>query len=254
MFIVGDLHIQDKQEVDSYLDYLNNKKDKLIILLGDTIDFNENINNKLESSDDIEFEKILKKLLSNYWDLYKYFYENLEKKTISYLGTHEWFAIELTNLLNMTPNLSLKNHRIELMIKDFEEIKYGKTIISGLTIPGNHHPPSTPEFSKTKKEIEKYVNEAVSKYTPSDPKNTIICTHDPIDIYYRNQGLSSLTDLLERYPFKAHYHAHIHSNINNVKVNETWSINRSIIALAQFDPDKLKPISQELLSYIQKSK
>ena len=254
MFIIGDLHIQNKNEAGLFLDYLNNRKEKLLVLIGDIIDFNQEILKNIKLLDENSKEKQYKMLINDYWELFKYFYENLEKQTISYLGTHEWFAIEGAMAFKITPDLALKNNRIQIMTSDFNEIEYEKIILAGLTIPGNGYSPSNPKFLQTKKKIEQHIREAVKQYNPTDPKNTIICTHDPIDIKYPNQGLSSLTDLLSKYPFKAHYHAHIHSNIHNSIINETPSINRSIIALAKFDPDILQPISNELLKHIKLQK
>lgn len=54
--------------------------------------------------------------------------------------------------------------------------------------------------------------------------------------------------MLERWAFKAHYHAHIHSNIKQTVIGETPSINRSFIALSKFNPQALEPDTNEVRS------
>jgi hypothetical protein len=77
------------------------------------------------------------------------------------------------------------------------------------------------------------------------PEKICFCTHDPTDVFYRNMGYNTLTKLIEKYPFKVHLHAHIHSNIRNALINKTYSLNRSFIALSRFEPESLEPYSSD---------
>jgi hypothetical protein len=61
-------------------------------------------------------------------------------------------------------------------------------------------------------------------------------------------GYPALTKLLEKQPFKSHYHAHIHALARKDTVGQTLSINRSFIALAHFSPDDLEPSDAKLRS------
>jgi hypothetical protein len=60
-------------------------------------------------------------------------------------------------------------------------------------------------------------------------------------------GYKTLTGVIRRIPFKAHYHAHIHSILDEDVVGVTPTINRSFMALAKFKREALEPLPKALI-------
>ena len=65
------------------------------------------------------------------------------------------------------------------------------------------------EFLERKRMIEEWLSKKVEGLKVEEPERTVLCTHDPCDVHYRNLGYGALTRMLQKWPFKVHYHAHI---------------------------------------------
>ena len=247
-FPIGDLHIESMEQSRIFSDYLNSRKEDFVILLGDVIHFANSIWNP---SKEISIEK-KKQNISKDVSIWEEFLAMLSKPTIYYLGSHEQFALRVISKLFPSLKLKIDNPLIYIP-HDFEALSLGtgrdRIYITGIHIPDNIHPNvKSQEFIRRKRYVEEWITRKEESLSLKRPKRTCLCTHDPTDYYYVNMGYHALTRLLQKYSFKAHYHAHIHSNIRNMMIGETFSTNRSFVALARFDPKVLEPTTPKLRS------
>ncbi|MCP8309810.1 MAG: metallophosphoesterase [archaeon] len=247
-FPIGDLHIESLEQSKIFSDYLNSRKEDYIVLLGDIIHFANSIWN---SSKEISIEQKIQNIPKDI-SIWQEFLRRLSKRTIYYFGSHEMFALPVVSKKHPSIKLKIDNPRIYVP-KDFEVLPLSegrdRVFITGIHIPANlMGDVKSQEFIERKKRIEVWIKEKALSLKVKRPKETILCSHDPADFHYVNMGYNALTKLLQEYPFKAHYHAHIHSNIRNPTIGQTPSINRSFIALAQFEPEALEPSTAELRS------
>lgn len=242
-FPLGDLHIENLEQAEIFSEYLNSRSEEFVVLLGDIIHF---ANSFWNPSKEITIEEKIQNILKDI-SVWEEFLNQLEKKTIYYFGSHEGYALRI--ILKKFPENKpkLKTGLVHLP-RTFEVLSLGTSLITGLHVPDNVFPSKSPKFSVRKEIIEKWIVKKSESLNIEKPRETFLFTHDPTDSFYKNMGYRALTDLLREIPFKTHYHAHIHSNIRNIVVNETPSINRSFIALARFKPDLLKPYSCDLES------
>jgi len=247
-FPIGDFHIESIDQARIFSDYLNQREEDLIVLLGDMIHFANSIWNVSKDMPREEKEKNIPKDVS----IWEKFIAKIKKRTIYYLGSHEMYALRVIS--NLFP--SLKPRIVSSFVslpKSLELAKIGEetnpVFITGLHIPDNINPDVKSEkFLGRKELIEKWITNKAKSLTLKEPTRTFLCTHDPTDSYYVNLGYNALTEMLLKYSPKAHYHAHIHSNLRETAVGKTPSVNRSFIALSRFKPEALEPITPELKS------
>jgi Icc-related predicted phosphoesterase len=231
-----------------FADYLNSRKEDYIVLLGDIIHFANSIWNP---SKEISIEQKIENISIDI-SIWLEFQRRLTKRTIYYFGSHEMFALQVISKKRLPIKLRIDNPRIYVP-KVFEVLRLSgeedQIFMTGAHIPANlMGDVKSQEFIKRKRQIEAWIEGKVLSLKVKDPTKTVLCSHDPADFLYVNMGYNALTKLLQNYPFKAHYHAHIHSNIRNHIIGETPSINRSFIALARFEPEALEPTTAELRS------
>jgi len=249
IFPIGDLHIESAEQSKIFSDYLNQRTESLIVLLGDIIHFANSIWN-LSSGQMSKSEITLN--LNKDASIWEDFLGRLRVPAVYYFGSHEMFALGVIRKLLPSRKLKLTN-RFVFIPKDLQILKLGPKsnplFLTGLHIPDNIHPDvKSQEFLQTKRRIENWIEKETKNLDISKPRNTVLCTHDPCDIFYRNMGYKGLTQILERWAFKAHYHAHIHSNIRQTVIGTTPSINRSFVALSKLDQQALEPVTSEIRS------
>lgn len=251
IFPIGDFHIHAKGEVVAFTNYINQRPEKLLILLGDVIHFAHSF----WSSDIAKMEKkkvALKEGLKKDFNLWKNFFRQLRKQTILYYGTHEMAVTEacLSEGWTPPPNPSEINENIIVPL-DCEEIKLpDNTYVTGLHVPQNTYSKNNPKFGVRKNAVEKYLENKLRKFIPKKPEKTIFCTHEPTDYYYKYMGYKSLTEFLKNIPFRVHYHAHIHSNLREDIVGITPTVNRSFQALRKFKSEVLNPLPEHFSTNI----
>jgi len=253
-FAIGDLHIQSMEQAKIFANYLNSRAEDLVILLGDVIHFENSVWNP---SKEMSVEEKIKSIpidVSIWIDLFNRF----KKPTLYYLGSHEMFALRViykTHLLlyEKIHNEIFRSCRPENLQIFYIRTKKNPFFITGMHIPDNIYSVKSEEFPKRKKQVEELIENEVKDLNIRSPEKTFFCTHDPTDFYYRNMGYRSLTSLLQKIPFKAHYHAHIHSNIRNTTIGSTPSINRSFMALSKFEPKALEPYDDDVKAMFQRN-
>jgi len=249
IFPIGDLHIESTEQSKIFADYLNLKRKNIIVLLGDMIHFANSIWNP--SANKMSKDEIVEGLEKDV-SIWESFLSRLKVPTIYYLGSHEQFAFGVIRKFLPSRKLNI-NNKFVYVPKDIEIIKLGSEsnslFLTGLHIPDNIHPDVESEkFLQRKKKIEEWIENRTKNLIIPEPHRTIFCTHDPCDFFYRNMGYKGLTHLLERWEFKVHYYAHIHSNIRQITISKTPSVNRSFIALSRLEPQTLEPSTPEILS------
>jgi len=249
IFPIGDLHIESMEQSKIFANYLNSRNENLVVLLGDVIHFANSIWNPSSGQmSEADINRELEKDVS----IWEGFLIKLKVPTVYYFGSHEMFALGVIRTLLPSRELKLTN-KFVFMPNNFQIIKLGsrsdQLFLMGLHVPDNIHPDvKSKKFLQRKKMIEDWIDKETSPLHIPEPQKTILCTHDPCDLYYRNMGYRGLTQMLERWAFKVHYHAHIHSNIRQIAVGKTQSINRSFVALSKLDPQALEPSTSEIRS------
>lgn len=247
-FPIGDFHIESMEQAEIFSDYLNRRPEDFVVLLGDIVHFANSIWNP---SEELSIEEKITNIPKDV-SIREKFIEGVNKKTIYYLGTHETFALKV--ILKSYPALKPKIISSFVYIpKDLQIIKIGSKnshiCVTGLHIPDNIHPKIKSEkFLKRKELVEKWIENKLASFNIKNPEKTYVCTHDPTDSYYTNMGYNALTKMLAKFSPKAHYHAHIHSNIRKTVVGKTPSINRSFVALSKLDPEALEPTTTQIRS------
>jgi hypothetical protein len=248
-FPIGDLHIRTLDEAQIFADYLNQRPERWIILLGDVPHFANSLwNHNIMDGGKAALMRGLEEDIRIWED----FMSRLKVDTIYYLGTHETFAIPI--ILKELPTLELNVTSEHIIIpRDFETIALDESelnplYVTGLTIPANVHPINSEKFNSIKTKIEQYIANKIEGKKIPNFSHTIFCTHDPCDVRYRNMGYHALTSLLEESQFKIHYHAHIHSNIRDTVAKSTETVNRSFIALSKLKSEALEPTTGEIRS------
>jgi Icc-related predicted phosphoesterase len=243
IFSIGDFHIHTKDEVVAFTDYLNQRPEELLILLGDIIHFAHSFwSPNIAQMGKMEVKKALKEDLA----IWKSFFKQLSKPTILYYGTHEMFVFETCARLGWPlPDLPSKINKRISVPKNCEEIELPDgTYVTGLHIPCNVYSRDNPKFWSKKEAVEKWLEKTLHNFKPKKPKKTILCTHEPTDYYYTYMGYKALTNLLKGTRFRVHYHAHIHSNLREDVVGFTPTVNRSILALYQHKREDLEPLPE----------
>lgn len=247
-FPIGDFYMESMEQARIFSDYLNSRSEDVIVLLGDVIHFANSIWNV---SDDVSMEEKERNIPKDV-SIWENFISSIKKTTFYYLGSHEMFGLGVIS--NLFPSLKPKiSSEFVYLPKNFELISIGRgnntVFITGLHIPDNIHPNvKSKELLRRKGLIEKWIKRKAKSLNLKRPKRTCLCTHDPTDSYYVNLGYKALTEILRRYSSKVHCHAHIHSNIRKTVIGKTPSINRSFVALSQFEPEVLEPSTPELKS------
>lgn len=254
-FPIGDLHIKNFEQSKIFADYLNQRPEPLIILLGDIIHFANSIwNPELRKKGREKGEPELIRGLEEDIAIWQSFIASLRAQTIYYLGTHETFAIPIIRKYLPSRKLKITSRFVgiagDLMVIKLDSSKSDSLYVTGLNIPGNVHPITSEKFAPTKIRVEKWIEDKTKDVNIANPGATIFCTHDPCDVHYRNMGYRALTKMLEKWPFKVHYHAHIHSNIRDTVVNKTQTVNRSFVALSKFKKEALEPSTPEIRALI----
>ncbi len=252
-FPIGDLHIRTLDESQVFADYLNQRPEKLIILLGDVPHFANSLwnNNVMDHG-----KGALIRGLEEDVAIWEDFLSRLRVDTIYYLGTHETFAIPI--ILKELPSRKLRiigehvSIPQDLQIMRLNQSESHPLYVTGLNIPGNVQPINSLEFASKKMKTEKYITDHAEHVSIPNPSQTVFCTHDPCDVQYHSMGYRALTTMLEKWPFKAHYYAHIHSSIRDVVVNETKTINRSFVALGKLNKEALEPATNEIRSIVKR--
>jgi hypothetical protein len=241
LFPIGDLHIHTQEEVIAFADYLNQRPEILLILLGDIIHFaNSFWSPKLAQMG----REDLKTALKNDFKLWEDFFRRLKKPTILYYGTHEMFVLETCSRVGwpLFKHPWKINKRVTVPT-NCEELELPTDVcVAGVHIPSNVNPADDSKFHDRKKIVDNELGETLRGFKPKKPNQTIICTHDPTDFYYTNMGYGALTKLLKKFPFRTHHHAHIHSNLREHIVGVTPTINRSFQALRRFKREVLEPL------------
>lgn len=249
IFPIGDLHIESMEQSKIFSNYLNLRTESLIVLLGDVIHFANSIwNPASEQMSQVERMQSLDKDVSIWED----FIVRLAVPTVYYLGSHEQYVRRVIKRLLPSRKLNLTS-KFVFIPNNFQVIQLGSRsdplFLTGLHIPDNIHPVvKSEQFLQRKKKIEEWIEKEVKNLDLPEPQKTILCTHDPCHFFYRNMGYRGLTQMLERWAFKVHYHAHIHSNIKQTVIGKTPSINRSFVALSKLDPQALEPSTSEIQS------
>lgn len=245
IFPIGDLHISTKDEVIKFVDYLNQRPEKVLILLGDIIHFAHSFWSP-DFTAEME-EKEIKKAMKEDFNLWVNFFRQLKKFSLMYYGTHEMFVNEICMIKEWPlPKLPSKINKLVLVPPDCHEIELEDLRVTGLHAPANIYPQSSPKFKVRKESVEKQLEKILQDFDPRKPEKTIFCSHDPTDYYYTNMGYTVLRKLLEKFHFKIHYHAHIHSNLREHVVGVTPTVNKSILALYQFKREALEPLPESL--------
>jgi len=245
IFPIGDLHIESMEQSRVFAEYLNQRPEDVVVLLGDVIHFANSIWSPQEVP---EAERV--RALEEDISIWEDFVSRLSISTIYYFGSHEMFALGVIKRLLPSKKLRL-NTRFVLIPDNFQAIRLGPgddvAYVMGIHVPDNIHPDvKSREFLERKRMIEEWLSKKVQGLKVEEPGRTVLCTHDPCDAHYRNLGYGALTRMLQKWPFKVHYHAHIHSNLRRVVVGVTPSVNRSFIALAKFEPKALEPAIDEI--------
>lgn len=249
IFPIGDLHIESMDQSKIFVNYLNQRSENLIVLLGDVIHFANSIwNTSSGQMSEAEIKRGLEKDVL----IWESFLTRLKIPTIYYFGSHEMFALRVLRKLLPSRKLKLTNKFI-FVPDNFQIIKpdskSDQLFLMGLHIPDNINPDVKSEkFLQRKGKIEDWIRKETRTLQVQKPQKTILCTHEPCDFYYRNMGYRGLTQMLERWEFKVHYHAHIHSNIRETVVGKTQSVNRSFVALSKLNPQALEPSTSEIRS------
>jgi len=245
LFPIGDLHIHTQDEVIAFSDYLNRRPEMLLILLGDIIHFANSFWSPNSAHMD---KKDMKTALKNDYKLWEDFFPRLKKPTILYYGTHEMFVLETCPKLGWPlPKHPEKINKRIVVPSDCEEIKLpNNSYVAGVHVLANICPSDEPKFCERKEVVEQQLEKTLHNFSPKSPERTVFCTHDPTDFYYTNLGYRALTQLLKKFPFKIHYHAHIHSNLREHTVGVTHTINRSFQALRRFKSEALEPLPASL--------
>jgi len=249
IFPIGDLHIESMEQSKIFADYLNLRTESLIVLLGDVIHFANSIwNLSAREMSQTEIKQSLEKDVS----IWEGFLTWLKVPAIYYFGSHEMFALKVIRKILPSRKLKLTNKYV-FVPDNLQIIKLGSRsdplVLTGLHIPDNIHPGVKSEkFLRRKSIIEHWIDKETNSFHITEPQKTLLCTHDPCDLYYRNMGYRGVTQMLERWAFKMHYHAHIHSNIRQIVVGKTQSINRSFVALGKLNPQALEPSTSEIRS------
>lgn len=180
------------------------------------------------------------------------FVGRLRVPTVCYCGCHEHFALKVIEKLLPSRKLNLTREFV-FVPENLQSIELGPRndplFLMGLHIPDNIHPNvKSEEFVQRKRKIEEWIAEKKKNLDIPEPAKTILCTNDPCDLFYRNMGYKGPTVMLERWPFKAHYYAHIHTNIRQTVVGSTQSVNRSFVALSKLNQQALEPSTNEIRS------
>jgi len=249
IFAIGDFHIESMEQSKIFSNYLNLRAESLIVLLGDVIHFANSIWNKSwEEMSQGERVQTLEKDISIWED----FLARLRVPTVYYFGSHEQYAVRVVKKLLPSRQLNLTS-KIVFVPKNLQLIELGSRsdplFLTGLHIPDNIHPNvESEEFLQRKRKIEEWIEKETRNLDIPEPRKTILSTHDPCDFFYRNMGYRGLTQMLERWAFKVHYHAHIHSNIRETVVGKTPSVNRSFVALSKLNQQALEPSTSEIQS------
>ena len=250
-FPLGDLHIKTLEQSKIFANYLNQRPEPLIILLGDIIHFANSIWNPVVRE---KGETGLIHGLEEDVSIWESFIARLRVRTIYYLGTHETFAIPIIRKYLPSRKLRLTSQFVgipsDLLIVKLDGSKSDSLYVTGLNVPGNIHPTTSEKFAPMKIKVETWIDKKTKDVNVANPRATIFCTHDPCDVHYRNMGYHALTRMLEKWPFKVHYHAHIHSNIHDLVVNQTETVNRSFVALSKFRKEALEPTTVEIRALI----
>jgi hypothetical protein len=231
-----------------FADYLNSRPETIVVLLGDMIHFANSIwNPSVGQMSKGELTKSLEKDVSIWED----FVARLKIPTFYYLGSHEFFALKFIEGLLPSRKFNLTTEFV-FVPDNLQIIKLGSRnnpiFLTGLHILDNINNKKSQEFIQRKKQIEEWIKEKVKNLDIPEPDKTIFCTHDPCDFFYCNMGYRELTQMLEKWAFRVHYHAHIHSNIRQTVIGKTPSENRSFIALSKFNPQALEPSTNEIQS------
>jgi Icc-related predicted phosphoesterase len=252
IFPIGDLHIESKQQSKIFAEYLNLRDRHPVVLLGDTIHFvNSFWNRSCKSMSTAELMDGLDKDVSIWED----FVKRLKIPTLCYLGSHEQFALRAMRKLLPSRKLSITNRYFSIP-RNLQIVRLGSQkdplFLTGLHIPDNIHPAGSQRFLQRREKIEEWIEKQMKTHTIPQPHKTVLCTHDPTDFFYSNMGYRALTQVLQREPFKVHYHAHIHSNIRQTVIGKTPSVNRSFIALSKLDPQALEPNTEKIRSLFER--
>lgn len=252
-FPIGDLHIENFEQSKIFADYLNQRPEPVIILLGDIIHFANSIwNPGVRGKGREEGEPELIRGLEDDILIWERFIDRLRVQTIYYLGTHETFAIPIIGKYLPARKLKITSQFVgipeDLMTIRLSDSKSDSLYVTGLNVPGNIHRVKSEKFYPMKTIVEKWIEDKTKDVNIANPRVTVFCTHDPCDVHYRNMGYRALTRMLEKWPFKVHYHAHIHSNIHDLVVNKTETVNRSFVALSKFKKEALEPSTVEIRS------
>jgi hypothetical protein len=248
LFPIGDFHILSEKQSSIFADYLNLRTDSWIVLLGDVIHFANSIwNSSFKEMSRVEMEDGLERDVAIWED----FLTRLTVPTIYYLGSHELFALTFMKHVLPSRKLDAKNELV-VIPRNLQIIKIGgrrgRLFLTGIHIPENVFSRGSDEFAQRKADVERWLEKQTRNFDVLEPEKTILCTHDPCDNFYRNMGYREFTQMLSRWDFKVHYHAHIHSNIRKTVVGKTPSINRSFIALSKWNREALEPTTREVRS------
>ncbi len=92
IFPIGDLHNRTMDEAKVFVEFLDEKSEKLLILLGDIIHF---VNSFWSSNLDEMKPPEVRRTLKRDYGIWECFFRGIEKPTIFYLGTHEMFVSEI---------------------------------------------------------------------------------------------------------------------------------------------------------------
>lgn len=249
IFAIGDLHIESMEQSKIFADYLNLRTENLVVLLGDVVHFANSIWNP--SANQMSKAEIIQSLNRDV-SIWEDFVARLKIHTVYYFGSHEQFALGVINKLLPSRKLNFMN-KFVFVPDNLQIIELGsrtdQLFLTGLHIPDNIHPDVKSEkFLQRKKMIEEWIQKETRSIDIPEPTKTIFCTHDPCDFFYRNMGYRGLTQMLEKWAFRVHYHAHIHSNIRQTVIGKTPSENRSFIALSKLNPQALEPSTNEIRS------
>lgn len=252
-FPIGDFHIKTLEQSKIFANYLNQRPESLIILLGDIIHFANSIwNIEVRERGREKGEPELIRGLEEDILIWESFIARLRVHTIYYLGTHETFAIPFIRKYLPSRKLKVTSQYAaipnDFLIIKVDDSKSDPLYVTGLNVPGNIHPITSEKFAPMKMKVEKWIEDKTKDANIANPEATVFCTHDPCDVHYRNMGYRALTSILQKWPFKIHYHAHIHSNIHDLIVNKTNTVNRSFFALSKFKKEALEPSTVEIRS------
>lgn len=248
-FPIGDFHIENLEQSRIFADYLNQRPESLMVLLGDIVHFANSIWNPAVQ---VEGQSEVIRHIEEDIVIWESFVSRLRVQTIYYFGTHETCALHFIRKYLPSRKVKIVSKFVavpkNLMTIKIDESNKHSLGITGLHVPGNVYPTTSERFVPKKKMVEKWIEDKVRGIDFPNPRDTILCTHDPCDVHYRNMGYQALTRTLEKWPFKVHYHAHIHSNIHDRIVNKTETVNRSFAALSRFKKEALEPSTSEIRS------